>query len=556
MRGWNSKRAIVIAASALTAVGGWSAGRASALEGLQVCAGWSALDALDPTLDDRGAFSRSDWGDFDGDGHLDVLALEGDRVFVLFNAGATFAMSALPGTSNGACALRGATTRIAATSSAGLSVVAFDPVLEAFTSQLVLAGEWTGALELRAFDCDADGESEVFGIRADRSGVLMAREVAGAWSSLPTLAVSGAVRDVVALQWDADAGLELAVLTDTGVYVYDGDQTLLNAWNSAFAGGALARVSQAGQSLDRLAWISAYAPPNLQWLRTLSADGSFEHIDLGALDAYALASADFDADGDSDLLIAPRHGNALLWLENLRTTGQPSCPTFVVAPSTARVFEFPEKPVGAPATTQLAWPAVADFDGDGDFDMVIGIEATRSLLTRLGDWIDDGPQRCALLDAHYDAEEMRLDLGLAPPLAGLAATHWLVDVWRAEDEHAQLDGQAQASFEVPAPLTALALELDEASAAFEAVYRLRLTPIQRNAQGAVVARGCPTLLAFAVSEAAALALQQEAAVESIVEPESILPENVSAQPVVARGRRMSAFKSGERPQGAAPATPQ
>ncbi len=554
MRGAFVVRWVVLAGLTLGA-----ANRSAAQGGFQTLGGWSALDDLEaqhPALLDRGAFGRTDSGDYDSDGHLDALGLEGDRAFVLYRAGTTFALTPLPGVARGACTLRGASTRIALATDAGLEVLAFDAQLGALTGQAVLGGDWAGALDLRAFDADGDGESEVYGIRADRSGLIVARQVAGVWTSQSGPGASGALRDVVALQWDGDAALELALLTDTGVYVHDDNFTLLRSWSSAYAGGALARVSQAGQALDRLAWISDYAPPQLQWLRTLSADGSFEHVDLGALDAYALVSADFDADGDSDLLIAPRHGEALLWLENLRSAGQPACPTFVVTPATARVFELPEQPLGAPQLEQRAWPAVADFDADGDFDLLIGVEATRSVLTRLGDWIDEAPQRCDVLDAHYDAALMRLELELAPPQAGLVATHWLVDIWRAADEHAQLDGEAFASFEAAAPLTDLSFQLDELAPDFASVYRLCLTPIQRNAQGAVVARGCPTLLAFAVSESAALALEQEAAFELSFETYSTLPENMNANSTVTRARRIKTFQSGERPVSSPPTAPQ
>lgn len=528
----------------------WIVGGVFAQGGLQTLQGWATRDAVSSTLEDRGAFGRADRGDFDADGQTDAVLLEGDRALVLFNPGATFAMVPLAGQWNGACALRGATDRIALSSVSGIHVLAFDATANAFVAQPVLSGVWAGARELRAFDSNGDGSLELAAITADRSNVLVASEIGGLWSCVASIGVSGAARDVVALQWDADSSLEIAVLSDCGVYIYD-EGVLVRAWSSLVAPGAIARIAQSGQSTDRLAWISAYSPPLKQWLRTLSPNGSYQQIDLGDLGAYAATGEDFDGDGDSDLLIAPLNGEALLWLENLRGPSNPSGPTFSVSTSSARVFELGGVLQGGANMLEGAWPAVADFDADGDLDFVIGLETSREVMTRLGDWQDDVLRRFELLGAYYDTTAMNVELTLGPPQApAFSETHWLVDVWRAPDATSPLAPIASATFEVAAQGALLTVPLDENQLVFEAVYRIRVQPIQRNALGDVAARGCPTLLGFAVSPSGVALLEGEHGLEMSLEAGAVLPENLSARPTTSRARRVTSFAPGDRPTSA------
>jgi hypothetical protein len=545
MGGWATLAAVVL----VGVVSG-----ASAQGGAQELEGWAHQDSMPPSLADRGSFSRSDWGDFDGDRRPDAVLLEGDRAVVLFAPDMTFAPVAIPGEHRGLCALRDTAApqhSLALSGAAGVKVLSFDVMTQDFVGAQVLAGSFAGARELRAADLDGDGVRELLAISADRSCVLVAQRAGSTWSHVATRSSTGAARDVVALQWDSDAALELALLSDQGVSVWDDNGVLLSNHVATLAGGAIARVQQAGQSFDRLAWISAYAPPEIQWLRTLSPNGAVESVDLGNLGAYAAVGADFDGDADSDLLVAPRHGEALLWLENQRNPGQPNGVTFSIEPQAVRVFEWHDAAAGSAPTVQDAWPAVADFDLDGDFDFVIGVESTRRVLTRFGDWVDEGSQRARLVSAYYDTTEMELRVTVAPPeVTSIAATHWIVDVWRAPNIDSPLAAQAVETYEVAAPSgpsAVLTIALDEATAVFHAVYRVRVLPAQRNVLGELVASGCPTQFAFAVREEAAAELEQEYGVEAVVEAGAALPENTGARPKVTRGQRTISFPAGSPP---------
>jgi hypothetical protein len=155
------------------------------------------------------------------------------------------------------------------------------------------------------------------------------------------------------------------------------------------------------------------------------------------------------------------------------------------------------------------------------------------------------------VSAYYDTTEMELRVTVAPPeVTSIAATHWIVDVWRAPNIDSPLAAQAVETYEVAAPSgpsAVLTIALDEATAVFHAVYRVRVLPAQRNVLGELVASGCPTQFAFAVREEAAAELEQEYGVEAVVEAGAALPENTGARPKVTRGQRTISFPAGSPP---------
>jgi hypothetical protein len=89
------------------------------------------------------------------------------------------------------------------------------------------------------------------------------------------------------------------------------------------------------------------------------AENPFDGIDVGGFVAPALA--DLDADGDLDFLAGERFG-AFFYFEN---SGTPQSPIFVARTGTGN-------PLDGAVVDEYSWPAFADLDDDGDFDLVSG----------------------------------------------------------------------------------------------------------------------------------------------------------------------------------------
>lgn len=99
------------------------------------------------------------------------------------------------------------------------------------------------------------------------------------------------------------------------------------------------------------------APP--VYVAVTGSANPFDGIDVAGFVTPALA--DLDADGDLDLLAGERFG-AFFYFEN---SGTPQDPIFV--PRTGS-----ENPLDGAMVDEYSWPAFADLDDDGDFDLVSG----------------------------------------------------------------------------------------------------------------------------------------------------------------------------------------
>jgi hypothetical protein len=476
--------------TALLATSGWAPAQQFIEFG-----GASFSEPWSPALSAPGEFGRSGSGDWNGDGALDAFTLDGESVTALFSADTCFAATVAHSAARDACALLGTPERIAVVGDAGLDVVELDTLNNVFVSLGVRAGAWSGARIVRCADLDGAGASDLVGIAADGTSVLAVERVTEstfAFVDGSSFQAFATVRDVAPLEWDGDAGQELALLTDAGVSVHERTGALLSNWNGAPTGASIARIAQAGLAIDRIAWI---APSNAgsQRLRTLSPAGVDEVLDLGTLDSFATLGRDLDLDGDDDLLIARRSSHTLVWLENARTPAMPSGRSFSSPAAVPRIVPIAPPPSGSDVNT--ATPVAADFDGDGDVDIVVALESSQVLALVRGDLVDEDLLRPGFEGAVYDVDPITLQgsltLQLVAPLTPPAgATHVQVAVWHQDSVGTPFDPVASSAVLVPWPAafpTAVASDIPESEWLFADVYRVELTPVRAPA-GVVIER--------------------------------------------------------------------
>lgn len=100
------------------------------------------------------------------------------------------------------------------------------------------------------------------------------------------------------------------------------------------------------------------------WLENIDGNGNFSQattITASVTDVRSVCAADLDCDGDIDIVSASMEDNKIAWYENLNGTGN-----------------FSSQNIISNTLIRTAFVGGADFDNDGDVDLVIGSDGTNS----------------------------------------------------------------------------------------------------------------------------------------------------------------------------------
>jgi len=504
-----------------------------------------------------GAFGRGTAARLTQASFPDAVVLRGKTPVVLVRPDQFLAASKLPISANDLTTLPGGAPSgldaVAFVGSAGLTVAWFDAAQGAPVSSLVSSAAANGSL-VRAGDVDGDGVLDLVVVEAD--GVTIRPYLGdGAGGFVPSAGFQAAApcRNLVVLRWDADAGEEVAVLTDLGVELYDDGGAPLKSWPSAVPGGTLCKFSQQGALGDRLLWFTAYAPPAEQWMMTLSPAGVDDVVNLGALDAFAAVPVDYDLDGFEDVLVSHKYSHELLWFENQRSAANPTGPSFSAYYND--MIGFRVGPPGTGAPENAAWPIVADFDGDGDPDIVFPVELTDELAVLRGETIDQSTMLAPVSAANYDIDPATLGGVLQVTLdrpAALPATADAVEieVWRQPDLAGPVDAHSVEHLVVALPPSwplVVDVPLPEVDAEFTSTYHLQVRLLEHDAQGGV-ARAYPTQVAsFALLAADVDTLKLDPTTVDTLAVPAPIPDSSGWSPSVVKRGRMN-----ELPQDDAP----
>lgn len=469
-------------------------------------------------LSSPGPFTRSAAGDVDGDSVPDVIVLDGTQPVVFFATDEWFCPMPSSVVANDLAFVRPSAGievgDLAVAGPGGLWRVWYQASTESLASINVDSGAWAGAKVVVAADTDGDGDDDLVGIAADGTTVLRKQNNgASGFSSLPSYVAASPATDVVALQWDYDTPLEIALLCVTGVDVLDHDGSPTAAWTHPSTGGAIARLRQVGQPRDRLVWVTVWAPPAQQLLMVLAQGGASDVVDLGALDTVAIECGDYDLDNDDDLMISHRFSHELIWLRNERTPSNPNGPSFSANPDGTKLFRVGPPQTGAPQND--ARPLLRDLDQDGDLDVFFAVESSMEIEVMRGEAHGEASYRPSVPTANFQTPSGSapgvLTLQIAPPVVADTTQDELeVELWRKASVSTWIDQDrvARVFANVPTSGTAsVALDIPETTATFLDVYLVQVRTVDRNAQGEVVARGVPRNLWFATDQATALAIQ-------------------------------------------------
>ncbi|KAH8075005.1 hypothetical protein JL721_989 [Aureococcus anophagefferens] len=205
---------------------------------------------------------------------------------------------------------------------------------------------------------DLDGDGDLDLVLGEEWGTLFYYENVGSAASPSYEAVTGAANpfdgiDVGAWSKPAFADVDGDGDLDLVVGDYDGDLYYYER-RGGVAGHEAVTGARAFDGIDN---VGSAASPSYEAV-TGSAN-PFDGIDVGFDSAPALA--DLDDDGDLDLVVGEQYGS-LFYYENV---GSAASPSYAAVTGAANPFD------GIDAYSSSS-PALADLDSDGDLDLVVG----------------------------------------------------------------------------------------------------------------------------------------------------------------------------------------
>lgn len=235
------------------------------------------------------------------------------------------------------------------------------------------------------FDATSGANQQVYVLGADKRTIrslsihASTLNPGGAAGFGPTVTSLRDVRDFTPVYWDTDAVEELALLTTSGVEIYNLSGVRLAGFRdadwmgTAVFGDVLVRLRIPTLGRDRLAWVTKKSTTgNQQQLWTLDVTGFEPPVDLGTDIVATACAVDDDLDGDDDLFLSLSSSHVVKIMTNFASTpaiaaaGGPK--TFSTAPGAVFSQELMENPI--PFPSNHAWPIPGDFAGDGDVDVL------------------------------------------------------------------------------------------------------------------------------------------------------------------------------------------
>jgi len=258
-------------------------------------------------------------GRFNDDPLPDVAITEGNDIRILLNPTDWDAVIAPPLAALDLAVLHGTAPagrdELLAATPAGLVALAHVPGGGYAPRSVGTPSVWAGARFARVADLDGDGVEDLYGIDAIGDLVLAEGLGAGAFADEQRFDLGVEVTDLTHVDFDGDGSPELAAATVAGLRVVGASDGQIRRAIGGAVGGLLARMERGSSDREDVAWIGEDTGGDTV-LFVVTASGVGDPVDFGTLGAVGLAAADWDLDGDADLVISHRRDWRLLFLRN------------------------------------------------------------------------------------------------------------------------------------------------------------------------------------------------------------------------------------------------
>lgn len=349
-----------------------------------------------------GTFTRSVAADLDGDFLPDLVTVRGGSVEVVLGPG-LFGVTIGPfASANDAAVLPGAAASgadaLVTVHAGGASLVEFvwdATEVDGYRWDVTALedDDWCGAQRVLVTEVDGDASPRIYGVMQGSSDVRALIDSGSGYADpgAECFTSPDVIEDLVAFDRDDDDDPELACLVKNGVRVYcylptpDEWQEDFTLVNSSFGGAAIAAGSQSGATDEWLAFVvTDLANPTNEFLLTYDAAGtSTPHYLIGNPLVSALGTGDWNGDGHLDLVASYRTLHDFAVLQNVGDGADAdfdSTQTGSDPPTVTQTYG----PEGTSAPDNYAQPVFADFDKDGDNDVLMPVQSQ----TELAVWVN------------------------------------------------------------------------------------------------------------------------------------------------------------------------
>ncbi|MDF1799412.1 MAG: VCBS repeat-containing protein [Planctomycetota bacterium] len=330
-----------------------------------------------------GDFTAAALADFDIDGAADAVVLDGTRLVVSYMIDAMTAPTTIstwggtPLTASDFTILHEVNPlasygTVASVGPDGLSLSMFDSVFQTFNRLQLIEGDFVNAKQVHGCDWDNDGDQDIIALNEDRDEILvLLGDGTGVWTAGTGFSLGLTATDILPLDWEGSAALEVAVTDSAGLKIYEqGSSAPCYVRGNTADPGKIARIRNGGGD-DQLAWLVEALNGSI-YLTTLEAGaGPFHTILFPEPDPLSMAAGDYDGDGADDLAFTLGSNDELVVLDNPNGSGQ-----FV---STASSLLSWNAGTTFGGQNNVAPVAFGDLDFDGKTDLLLASGASRDM---------------------------------------------------------------------------------------------------------------------------------------------------------------------------------